>query len=59
MPNPADMPAHTAEAFQDLALLAQEANFLMKRFISHGYTEETAVALTEITLDRSDNQRRI
>lgn len=56
MPNPTDMPAHTADAFQSLALLAQEANFLMKRFISHGYTEETAVALTEITLDRYDTK---
>ena len=59
MPNPADMPAHTSDTYQGLALLAQEANFLMKRFLSHGYTEDTAVALTEITLDRSDNQRRI
>lgn len=56
MPNPADMPAHTADAFQDLALLAQEANFLMKRFLSHGYTEDTAVTLTEITLDRHDTK---
>lgn len=56
MPNPTDMPAHTADAFQSLALLAQEANFLMKRFLSHGYTEETAVALTEITLDRHDTK---
>lgn len=56
MPNPADMPAHTTEAFQDLALLAQEANFLMKRFISHGYTEDAAVQLTEITLDRYDTK---
>lgn len=54
MPNPADMPAHTTEAFQDLALLAQEANFLMKRFLSHGFTEDAAVQLTEITLDRYD-----
>ena len=56
MPNPADMPAHTTEAFQGLAFLAQEANFLMKRFLSHGYTEDTAVALTEITLDRYDTK---
>ena len=55
MPNPADMPAHT---FQGLALLAQEANFLMKRFLSQGYAEDTAVALTEITLDRFDDERR-
>ena len=54
MPNPADMPAHTADTYQGLALLAQEANFLMKRFLSHGYTEDAAVQLTEITLDRYD-----
>lgn len=56
MPNPADMPAHTADAFQSLALLAQEANFLMKRFLSQGYTEDAAVQLTEITLDRHDTK---
>jgi len=50
------MPAHTTEDFQDLALLAQEANFLMKRFLSHGYAEDTAVTLTEITLDRHDTK---
>lgn len=59
MPNPADMPAHTADTFQGLALLAQEASFLMKRFLSQGYAEDTAVALTEITLDRFDDERNI
>nr|WLJ25570.1 MAG: hypothetical protein [Actinobacteria phage HS02] len=56
MPNPTDMPAHTADTYQGLALLAQEANFLMKRFLSHDYTEDAAVQLTEITLDRHDTK---
>ena len=49
----------TAENYNALTAFADQAIYLIQHFTQHGHDVETALTLTEITLDRSDNQRRI
>ena len=67
MSKPSDMPerrlevAHTATAanYNALKAFADQALYLVEHFTRHGHDIETALTLTEITLDRFDDERNI
>lgn len=67
IPKPSDMPyrrlevAHvTTEAnYVALTAFADQAIYLINHFTSHGHDADMALALTEITLDRFDDERNI
>ena len=67
MSKPSDMPHRRLEVartatdanYAALTAFADQATYLIKHFIEHGHDLETAVALTEITLDRFDDERNI
>ncbi|MBK4161068.1 hypothetical protein GWO73_04400 [Corynebacterium macginleyi] len=48
----------THRKFADLTTYADEATHLMDHFTSCGHDVDTALTLTEITLDRFDDERR-
>ncbi len=62
MPKPSELPGaklravHTALRGEDtLTRLAEEANYTVNLFLTHGYALDAALELTDITLDRYDN----
>lgn len=67
MSKPSDMPhrrlevarATTTANYNALTAFADQAIYLIQHFTEHGHDLETAVALTEITLDRFDDERNI
>ena len=67
MNKPSDMPyrrlevARTATdaSYAALTAFADQAIYLIKHFAEHGHDLETALTLTEITLDRFDDERNI
>lgn len=67
MNKPSDMPhrrlevARTATTanYNALTAFADQAIYLIQHFTQHGHDVETALALTEITLDRFDDERNI
>jgi len=67
MNKPSDMPhrrlevARTATDANYAALtgFADQATYLIQHFTEHGHDLETALELTEITLDRFDDERNI
>lgn len=67
MNKPSDMPhrrlevARTATEANYVALtdFADQATYLINHFTSHGHDVDTALTLTEITLDRFDDERNI
>lgn len=67
MSKPSDMPyrrlevARTATAanYAALTAFADQAIYLIQHFTEHGHDLETALTLTEITLDRFDDERNI
>lgn len=67
MSKPSDMPhrrlevarATTTANYNALTAFADQAIYLIQRFAEHGHDLETAVTLTEITLDRFDDERNI
>lgn len=67
MKKPSDMPYRRLEVartttdanYAALTAFADQAIYLIQHFTEHGHGLETAVALTEITLDRFDDERNI
>lgn len=67
MSKPSDMPYRrlevartvTAANYNALTAFADQAIYLIKHFTEHGHDVETALVLTEITLDRFDDERNI
>lgn len=67
MKKPSDMPYRRLEVartttdanYAALTAFADQAIYLIQHFTEHGHDLETAVALTEITLDRFDDERNI
>ena len=67
MNKPSDMPYRRLELastatdanYAALTAFADQAIYLIQHFTEHGHDLETAVALTEITLDRFDDERNI
>ncbi|WKE50362.1 hypothetical protein J8244_09540 [Corynebacterium tuberculostearicum] len=67
MNKPSDMPHRRLEVartatdanYAALTAFADQAIYLIQHFTEHGHDLETAVALTEITLDRFDDERNI
>lgn len=67
MSKPSDMPHRrlevartaTAENYNALTAFADQAIYLIQHFTQHGHDLETALTLTEITLDRFDDERNI
>lgn len=67
MKKPSDMPYRRLEVartttdanYAALTAFADQAIYLIQHFTEHGHDLETAVALTEITLDRFDDERSI
>ena len=67
MNKPSDMPYRRLEVartatdanYAELTAFADQAIYLIQHFTEHGHDLETAVALTEITLDRFDDERNI
>lgn len=67
MSKPSDMPHRRLEVartatdanYAALTAFADQAIYLIQHFTEHGHDLETAVALTEITLDRFDDERNI
>ena len=67
MSNPSDMPHRRLEVartateanYAALTAFADQALYLIKHFTEHGHDLETALTLTEITLDRFDDERNI
>ena len=49
----------TQSHYVALTALADEAAFLMQYYHERGHDTETALALTDITLDRFDDERSI
>ena len=49
----------TEANYAALTAFADQAHYLMECFTARGHDEETALALTEITLDRFDDERNI
>lgn len=66
-PKPSDMPyrhlevarATTEANYAALTAFADQAHYLTEYFTACGHDEETALALTEITLARFDDERNI
>lgn len=48
------MPAHISSQRRHLDTLIDQATCTMQAFLAAGLTEDTALALTDITLDRYD-----
>lgn len=67
MNKPSDMPHRRLEVartatdanYAALTAFADQAHYLMECFTGRGHDEETALVLTEITLDRFDDERNI
>nr|DAS06729.1 MAG TPA: hypothetical protein [Caudoviricetes sp.] len=67
MNTPNDMPHRRLEVartateanYAALTTFADQATYLMAKFTEQGHYEETALTLTEITLDRFDDERNI
>ena len=67
MSKPSDMPYRRLEVartatdsnYAALTAFADQAIYLIQHFTEHGHDLETAVALTDITLDRFDDERNI
>jgi len=67
MSKPSDMPHRRLEVartatdanYAALTEFADQAIYLIRHFTEHGHDLETALALTEITLDRFDDERNI
>ena len=67
MNKPSDMPYRRLEVartatdanYNALTAFADQAIYLIKHFTQHGHDVETALTLTEITLDRFDDERNI
>ena len=67
MSKPSDMPHRRLEVertatdanYAALTAFADQAIYLIQHFTEHGHDLETAVTLTEITLDRFDDERNI
>lgn len=67
MNKPSDMPHRRLEVartatdanYAALTAFADQAIYLIQHFTEHGHDLETALALTEITLDRFDDERNI
>ena len=67
MNKPSDMPYRRLEVartttdanYAALTAFADQAIYLIQHFTQHGHDVETALALTEITLDRFDDERNI
>lgn len=67
MNKPSDMPHRRLEVartateanYAALTAFADQAIYLIQHFTDHGHDVETAVALTEITLDRFDDEGNI
>ena len=67
MNKPSDMPYRRLEVartatdanYAALTAFADQANYLIQHFTEHGHDLETALTLTEITLDRFDDERNI
>lgn len=64
-PVPSDMPrrlevarATTEANYAALTAFSDQAHYLMECFTGRGHDEETALTLTEITLDRFDDAER-
>ncbi|MEJ4121397.1 hypothetical protein [Corynebacterium macginleyi] len=66
-PKPSDMPyrrlevarAATEANYAALTTFADQATYLIQHFTHQGFDTETALTLTEITLDRFDDERNI
>lgn len=67
MNKPSDMPHRRLEVartatdanYAALTAFADQAIYLIKHFTEHDHDLETALTLTEITLDRFDDERNI
>ena len=67
MSKPSDMPYRRLEVartatdanYNALTAFADQAIYLIQHFTEHGHDTETALALTDITLDRYDNTESI
>ena len=67
MSKPSDMPHRRLEVartatdanYAALTAFADQAIYLIRHFTEHGHDIETALTLTEITLDRFDDERNI
>ncbi|MER0069450.1 hypothetical protein [Corynebacterium sp. KPL3806] len=67
MNKPSDMPHRRLEVartatdanYAALTAFADQATYLMEHFTRHGHDVNTAFVLTEITLDRFDDERNI
>lgn len=67
MNKPSDMPHRRLEVartatdanYAALTAFADQATYLIQHFTEHGHDLETALTLTEITLDRFDDERNI
>ena len=67
MNKPSDMPHRRLEVartatdanYAALTAIADQATYLIQHFTEHGHDLETALELTEITLDRFDDERNI
>ena len=67
MNKPSDMPHRRLEVartatdanYAALTAFADQATYLIQHFTEHGHDLETALELTEITLDRFDDERNI
>lgn len=67
MSKPSDMPYRRLEVartatdanYAALTAFADQAIYLIQHFTEHGHDVETALQLTEITLDRFDDERNI
>ena len=67
MNKPSDMPHRRLEVartatdanYAALTAFADQATYLMEHFTRHGHDVNTALTLTEITLDRFDDERNI
>ncbi len=67
MNKPSDMPHRRLEVartatdanYAALTAFADQAIYLIQHFTQHGHDLETALTLTEITLDRFDDERNI
>lgn len=54
MNSPSQMPAHISSQRRHLDELIDQATTTMQAYLAAGLTEDTALALTDITLDRYD-----
>ena len=67
MSKPSDIPhrrlevarATTTASYNALTAFADQAAFLMRYYLDRGYDYDASLTLTEITLDRFDDERNI